>query len=167
MSIQGEGSLLDLIRAKSAEAKARIDQEFMRGAQFAPKQIIEQMKMQKLAEDNLDPLSAFQFNMIGAKVKAPDVNPLKEPAKSWIFADNGQGGFTFGQHVWRNEVNVHGKEHLRGDAIAHRNEALRRKVVCRFEDRPKEMAHWHSAMRFLEKLFALPEIEKDDDACSS
>jgi hypothetical protein len=154
MAGQAERALVEMLRKKADEQcradQQRADRKFLRDPTFSPHEMAQLQAQRNKYDDQID---ALKFGTISFEARVPDVK--------WLFTDSGQGGFHFGQNVWRSEVSIHGKEHLRRDAIAHRDEALRRKVVCRLEDRRTEMAHWHASMRFLEKLFALSEIEKD------
>ena len=73
-----------------------------------------------------------------------------------LFRDK-SAGFTFDTCMWKN-MRVADRERYTPDALAHRNEAMRRMAVCRLDDRPREAAHWQAQMRFLENLFRLPEV---------
>lgn len=133
--------------------KAWLSDPFFRGTQWTADEI-EHMKAQAAHkhDDKVDPF-AFTFN-------STVWPPRKEPDPPPVFTDSSDG-YTFGPNIWRGAVAVQGKAHLRADALAHRDEALRRKTVCLLEGLRKEAAHWHAQMRYLEKLFALPEIEHD------
>lgn len=74
-----------------------------------------------------------------------------------VFTD-GEGGFSFGPRVWREVLKGENgdKARLYKDALAHRDEALRRTVVCRLDSRTKEADHWYAQARFLENMFAIP-----------
>lgn len=77
--------------------------------------------------------------------------------KDRLFTDKSDG-FTFDKTMWRN-MHVSDRHRYVDDARAHRDEAHRRKIVCRLESREKETAHWLSQQRFLEKLYKLEPIE--------
>lgn len=74
-----------------------------------------------------------------------------------VFTD-GEGGFEFAPHVWNN---MWAADRLRymPDARAHRDEAIRRKAVCRLDGRAREAEHWLAAQRFFENKFKLEPIE--------
>jgi hypothetical protein len=74
---------------------------------------------------------------------------------------NKSDGFTFDRVMWKN-MHTADRDRYRPDAIAHRDEAVRRMVVCRIEgDRQKECDHWTAQYRFLESLYRLPEIKNE------
>lgn len=111
----------------------------MQWAQWTPE---EQVKMAA------HPKAPFQFNRVQPQLYT-DVS----------------GGYTFTQHAWKKATTELGwRERLMKDALAHRAEAIRRRVVCRLSDRKIEADHWLAMQRFLENLFKLPEAA---DASSS
>lgn len=86
-----------------------------------------------------------------------EINRMASTAPERLFMDV-QDGFTFGQHGWNIIVRNGERERFMLDAIAHRDEALRRRVVCRMEGRVAEAKHWLAAQRFLENLFKLEPV---------
>jgi len=64
-------------------------------------------------------------------------------------------GFTFTTSLWNDVIRAGKRERHVPDARAHRDEAARRVVICRLDDRPIEAAHWLACQRYLENNFQL------------
>jgi len=78
-----------------------------------------------------------------------------------LFSDS-SGGFEFAPHPWKVILANGERERFYKDAVAHRDEALSRKVQCRLAGRKIEAEHWHSRMRFLENSFRISPIGEND-----
>lgn len=70
-------------------------------------------------------------------------------------------GFEFALDTWRAIAAAGPDEVARvhTDALAHRQEAIRRAVVCRFDDRADEAEGWAGIASFLTKTCRLPALE--------
>lgn len=101
-------------------------------------------------------MSLWPFMKARSDAQNHAVPPPTTPDE-WIFRDKA-GGFQFDKPMWKN-MHASDRERYRPDAFAHRDEAIRRKTVCRLESREKETAHWLSHQRFLENLFNLDPVE--------
>lgn len=73
------------------------------------------------------------------------------------FEDKGEG-WTFTPHEWNLILNNGERERFLKDAVAHRDEALRRRVICRMEGLAKEADHWLASQRFFENNFKLEPV---------
>lgn len=79
----------------------------------------------------------------------------------WLFPDQ-TDDFTYDHRTWKcsKPFGQVLDERTLQVVERHRLEAIRRKVMCRFEDRAKEAGHWHAQLMFLTNLFNLPPIEE-------
>lgn len=133
------------LRSVGPEAESEKDREFISGAQWAPEQALDALRTQ--AQTN-----SAQINRVLAQA---DIDKMKAQiaAVAWLFKDN-EGNYTFTHGMWK-DLHRENRQKYTPDAVAHRDEALRRRTVCRLEGRHKEADHWLAQQRFLENLFGL------------
>lgn len=96
-------------------------------------------------------------------------NPFVGLEEVRLFADSSEGGFMFKQHEWKQlTTEDNWRWRYLKDGIAHRDEAMRRMIVCRLDgNRPKEVEHWCALMRYFENLFKLTELTPDGSTTDS
>ena len=102
-----------------------------------------------------------QFSDDADSLKHPDVVRTSLKTKQTpIFPQIGSG-FEFTPGVWKAARSAGAVELARclPDALAHRQEAIRRAVVCRLDGRPEEAQDWTETASFLSKTCNLPPME--------
>lgn len=121
------------------------------GIKWSPEQIAKMS--QKLA-------SPLQINRI-----KPQYAPSDVPLQVALFPPDAdlKAGWDFSLHHWTRVVENGDRERFTPDARAHRDEALRRMVVCRLDgNRLQECDHWRAWIMRFTKNFKLPELKDGD-----
>ena len=77
--------------------------------------------------------------------------------------------FTFTTKWWKDyaKEGVADPVWVKANAYRHRDEALRRKAVCRLSDLAAEAAHWHACAAFLTNLCKLDPLGEEDGGPSA
>jgi hypothetical protein len=132
------------------------DKDFFGDAQWTPEQLAK-MDQRRQAKDALENWMGEQmdrmiFNRIIGMPEATESEPER------LYTDT-SGGFQFAPHSWKTILKQHERHRYYKDALAHRDEAIRRRVVCRMEGRITEADHWLAAQRFFENNFKIPPHE--------